>query len=177
MNHTVRLAALAEAFLFVHGSPVRRSELCAALSEDEAAVDAALAFLSEKYAGEASGITLRETGAGLALVTKKEFDAWLRETSGAEDALSPAALETLAVIAAKEPVTRAEIERVRGVSAGRMLTSLMEKDLVEERGRLEVAGRPILYGTTRRFLSSAGLSDVKELQETWAERVTEDELF
>lgn len=177
MRETIRLAALAEAFLFAHGSPVTRGELGAALSVDEEAVAVVLAFLSEKYAREDSGVTLRETGAGLALATKKEFDAWLTETSGAETPLSPAALETLAVIADKEPVTRAEIERVRGVSAGRMLASLMEKDLVEERGRLEVPGRPILYGTTKRFLNCAGLSDVAALREMWAERVTEEKLF
>lgn len=94
-----------------------------------------------------------------------------------EIALSPAALETLAVIADREPVTRAEIERIRGVSAGRVLASLLEKDLIEERGRLEVPGRPILYGTTKRFLQCAGLSDVKELRESWKKRMTEGELF
>jgi segregation and condensation protein B len=111
------------------------------------------------------------------LATKKEFDEWLSASSGKETTLSAAAVETLAVIAAEEPVTRAEIERVRGVGAGRILASLMEKDLIEERGRLDSLGRPILYGTTRRFLASAGLSDVKELQKKWNERMTEGDLF
>lgn len=74
-----------------------------------------------------SGITLHETGTGWSLATKKEYDAWLTETLGKQTPLSGAALETLAVIAMKEPVTRAEIEKIRGVSAGRILAALLEK--------------------------------------------------
>lgn len=177
MRGIERLAASLEAYLFIHAAPVKREALCQIMHEESCRVDEALAVLEKKYSDESSGITLHETGAGVALVTKKEYDAWLRETAGVETALSPAAMETLAVIAGKEPVTRAEIERIRGVSAGRILASLMEKDLVEERGRLDVPGRPILYGTTKRFLQCAGIGDVKELQDRWAKRLTEGELF
>ena len=177
MKDTDRLAASLEAFLFIHGAPVKIGDLCAVVDEEEVRVRAALAVLSARYAGEDSGICLRETGAGIFLATKKEFDAWLSTSAGREGNLSAAAIETLAVIAAKEPVTRAEIERVRGVGAGRILASLMEKDLIEERGRLEVLGRPILYGTTRRFLDAVGISDVKELQDKWNARLTEGDLF
>ena len=90
---------------------------------------------------------------------------------------SLATLETLAVIAMKEPVTRAEIEKIRGVSAGRILAALLEKELVEERGRLEVPGRPILYGTTKQFLKCTGLSSVSELKMKWAHAPDEGELF
>ena len=86
-------------------------------------------------------------------------------------------METLAVIVSREPVTRAEIERIRGVSAGRILASLLEKELIEEKGRLEVPGRPILYGTTARFLQCAGISDAEELRKAWAGKMTEGELF
>lgn len=177
MRSAERLAAALEAYLFIHGSPVKRQELAGILREDVSWLDMALNCLSQKYSREDSGIMLRETGAGISLVTKKEYDAWLRETLGGESALSAAALETLAVIAAKEPVTRAEIERIRGVGAGRVLASLIEKDLVEERGRLEVAGRPIVYGTTKRFLQCTGLSDIKDLQAHWGNRMKEGELF
>lgn len=172
-----RLAASLEAYLFIHGAPVKRKELEGALDESSDAVAAALTLLTEKYSHENSGIMLRETGAGIALVTKKEYDSWLRETAGSEAPLSSAALETLAVVASKEPVTRAEIERIRGVAAGRVIASLIEKDLIEERGRLDVPGRPILYGTTKRFLQCTGLSDVKDLQERWSKKMTEGELF
>lgn len=96
---------------------------------------------------------------------------------GRQTPLSGAALETLAVIAMKEPVTRAEIEKIRGVSAGRILAALLEKELVEERGRLEVPGRPILYGTTKQFLKCTGLSSVSELKMKWAHAPDEGELF
>ena len=91
--------------------------------------------------------------------------------------LAGAALESLAVIAMKEPVTRAEIEKIRGVSAGRILAALLEKELVEERGRLEVPGRPILYGTTKQFLKCTGLSSVSELKMKRAHAPDEGELF
>lgn len=177
MRGIERLAAAVEAYLFIQGDPVKRKDLAAAVEEDEERLAEALELLRARYEREDSGLVLRETGAGLALATKKEYDAWLSETSGRESSLSTAAIETLAVVAAKEPVTRAEVERIRGVGAGRILASLMEKELIEERGRLEVPGRPILYGTTKRFLVCAGLSDVKELQERWAKQMTEGELF
>lgn len=177
MRGTARLAAALEAYLFIHGAPVARAELLTVMQEDEARIEEALALLRERYGREDSGIELHETGAGLALATKKEYDAWLTETAGSRASLSPAALETLAVIAGREPVTRAEIERIRGVSAGRVLASLMEKDLIEERGRLDVPGRPILYGTTKRFLQCAGISGVEELRKHWDKRMTEGELF
>lgn len=177
MRGTARLAAALEAYLFIHGTPVRRTELAAVMQEDAGRIEEAIGLLRDRYSREDSGIQLHESGAGLALATKKEYDAWLSEKAGGKSPLSPAALETLAVIADREPVTRAEIERIRGVSAGRVLASLLEKDLIEERGRLEVPGRPILYGTTKRFLQCAGLSDVKELRESWKKRMTEGELF
>lgn len=177
MRGIERLAAAVEAYLFIQGDPVKRKDLAAAVEEDEERLAEALELLRTRYEREDSGLVLRETGAGLALATKKEYDAWLSEASGRESSLSTAAIETLAVVAAKEPVTRAEVERIRGVGAGRILASLMEKELIEERGRLEVPGRPILYGTTKRFLVCAGLSDVKELQERWAKQMTEGELF
>lgn len=177
MRGTARLAAALEAYLFIHGAPVARKELTEILREEDGRVEEALVLLREKYRREDAGIELHETKAGIALATKKEYDAWLTETAGARASLSPAALETLAVIAGREPVTRAEIERIRGVSAGRVLASLLEKDLVEERGRLDVPGRPILYGTTKRFLQCAGIADVKDLQKHWEERMTEGDLF
>ena len=167
MRGLSRLAALLEAFLFVKGDPVTMEELVSTLGENPDEIEKALALLKERY----------ETGAGWSLATKKEYDAWLTETLGKQTPLSGAALETLAVIAMKEPVTRAEIEKIRGVSAGRILAALLEKELVEERGRLEVPGRPILYGTTKQFLKCTGLSSVSELKMKWAHAPDEGELF
>ena len=156
MRGLSRLAALLEAFLFVKGDPVTMEELVSTLGENPDEIEKALALLKERYGKDDSGIT---------------------ETLGKQTPLSGAALETLAVIAMKEPVTRAEIEKIRGVSAGRILAALLEKELVEERGRLEVPGRPILYGTTKQFLKCTGLSSVSELKMKWAHAPDEGELF
>lgn len=177
MRGTERLAALLEAFLFVKGDPVTMKEMTEAVDESSVEIEKALALLEKKYEKDDAGIMLHETGAGWALTTKKEYDAWLTDTLGKQTPLSAAALETLAVIAVKEPVTRAEIEKIRGVSAGRILATLLEKELVEERGRLDVPGRPILYGTTKRFLKCTGLSSVSELKMRWVEKPDEGDLF
>ncbi len=171
------LVALLEAFLFVKGDPVTLKEISEALEEDSVTIGDALEALQKKYEKKDSGIMLRETGAGWSLTTKKEYSEWLTKTVGKEAPLSAAAMETLAVTAMKEPVTRAEIEKIRGVSAGRILASLLEKGLIEERGRLDVPGKPILYGTTKQFLNCTGLSSVNELKTRWAEKSDEGDLF
>ncbi len=173
----VHLAALIEAFLFAKGNPVSLSELAEAMEEDKDEIEKALAFLSEKYEKPDSGITLRKSGTGYSLATKKVYDGWLSARMGRQMPLSSAATETLAVVACKEPVTRAEIERIRGVAAGRVLGLLLEKGLIEERGRLDIPGRPILYGTTRRFLDCTGLSDISELRKELEDGVGEGNLF
>lgn len=171
------LAALLEAYLFAKGSPATLQEISDALHEDSVDIEDALEHLKKKYESSDSGITLHENGAGFSLTTKKIYSSWLSETLGKQTPLSQAAMETLAVVACKEPVTRASIEKIRGVSAGRVLTSLMEKGLIEERGRLDVPGHPILYGTTKLFLQSVGLSSVKELKLKWKSEPDEGDLF
>mgnify|MGYP000965813712 CR=1 FL=1 len=115
MRGIERTAAALEAFLFIKGNPVSMKEMEEALHENEAAVREALHVLAEKYSKPDSGITLHESGAGWALATKKEYDAWLTETTGEQDRLSSAALETLAVVAVRD---RKNPWRVRRKSAG-----------------------------------------------------------
>lgn len=176
-NTLIQLSALIEAFLFAKGSPVSLADMAKAVGEDSQMIEKALTLLSEKYEKPDSGLTLHHTGAGYMLATKKKYDTWLSSLLGKQTPLSAAALETLAVVACKEPVTRVEIEKIRGVAAGRVLGLLMEKGLIEERGRLDIPGRPILYGTTKRFLACTGLSDVNELRMRWREGLEEGELF
>ena len=177
MKGAAALSPLIEAFLFARGTPATLKELARALGEDTVSVEKGLEYLKARYDRADSGITLHHTGAGYGLATKKEYDSWLSSLLGKQTPLSAAALETLAVIALREPVTRVEIEKIRGVSAGRVISLLMEKDLVEERGRLDVPGRPILSGTTRRFLQATGLNDVSELKTRWSGKPDEGELF
>ena len=176
-NTLIQLSALIEAFLFAKGSPVSLTDMAKAVGEDSQMIEKALTLLTEKYEKPDSGLTLHHTGAGYMLATKKKYDTWLSSLLGKQSPLSSSALETLAVVAFKEPVTRTEIEKIRGVSAGRVLAGLLEKGLIEERGRLDVPGRPILYGTTKRFLQCTGLSDISELRTRWSGKLDEGELF
>ena len=165
MKGAAALSPLIEAFLFARGTPATLKELARALGEDTVSVEKGLEYLKARYDRADSGITLHHTGAGYGLATKKEYDSWLSSLLGKQTPLSAAALETLAVIALREPVTRVEIEKIRGVSAGRVISLLM------------VPGRPILYGTTRRFLQATGLNDVSELKTRWSGKPDEGELF
>ena len=175
---TARFAASLEALLFARGNPVSLKELTELLHADAGRIEEGLDCLRKKYEAEDSGILLHQTGGGWCLSTKREYGDWISGLMGKSAPLSPAAMETLAVIACKEPVIRAEIEKIRGVSADRVLSSLLEKGLIEERGRLDVPGRPILYGTTELFLKCTGLSDVEELRSRWdTERKEEGRLF
>ena len=186
-NTLIQLSALIEAFLFAKGSPVSLTDMAKAVGEDSQMIEKALTLLSEKYEKPDSGLTLHHTGAGYMLATKKKYDTWLSSLLGKQTPLSAAALETLAVVACKEPVTRVEIEKIRGVKCDHAINKLveynlvrgllMEKGLIEERGRLDIPGRPILYGTTKRFLACTGLSDVNELRMRWREGLEEGELF
>lgn len=127
MKGAAALSPLIEAFLFARGTPASLEELAKALGEDTVSVEKGLEYLKARYDKEEFGITLHRTGGGYTLATKKKYDSWLSSLLGKQTPLSPAAMETLAVIACREPVTRVEIEKIRGVSAGRVIALLMER--------------------------------------------------
>ena len=116
-------------------------------------------------AGLPRGIQLLQLGNACQLVTKEVFAPYIKAALGVKDGgnLSKASLETLAIVAYNQPVTRAYIEQVRGVDSSYSLGVLTERDLIEEKGRMDVPGRPRLYGTTETFLRVFGLSDISEL--------------
>ena len=159
------LARRLEALLFISPRPVaaeRLADACAC-SEDEAA--AALDALRADYAAGAHGIELREVAGGFTFAVADDCAELVRRFTGAEkpDDLTPALLETLAVVAYLEPVTRAEIAEVRGVSSEWALSALEERGLVEQQGRDDTPGAPILYGTGERFLKLFGLGSRADL--------------
>jgi len=123
-----------------------------------------LAALQERYSGE-RGIHLVEIGRGFRMLTNPECAQAVAALHGrkARERLSPAALETLAIVAYKQPISRAEIERVRGVGVGPVLRHLLELDLIKVSGREEALGRALLYATTRLFLDRFGLKHLKDL--------------
>jgi segregation and condensation protein B len=159
------LARRLEALLFISPRPIaatRLAEACAC-TEDEAV--AALEALRAEYADGRHGIELREIAGGFTFAVAGDCADDVRRFTGAEkpDDLTPALLETLAVVAYLQPVTRAEIAEVRGVSSEYALGGLEERGLVEQQGRADTPGAPVLYGTTTRFLKLFGLSSRDEL--------------
>jgi segregation and condensation protein B len=127
-----------------------------------------IAELSARYDRRGCAFQVEKLAGGYQLLTRANFAPWLRPLAGAEEEirLSPPALETLAVVAYRQPVLRSEIEAVRGVGCGEILRQLMDRDLLRIVGRSEELGRPLWYGTTKRFLETFGLSHLDELP--WA---------
>jgi segregation and condensation protein B len=157
-----QLANQIEAVLFVAEKPVSRAELAKVVGATPRQVDGALAELAQGYVG--SGLRLAHDGDDWQLITSPEQASVVSSYLGADRLrVSPASLETLAVIAYRQPVTRAEVEAVRGVNCDQTIYTLSQRRLIEERGRRETPGRPILYGTTWEFLECFGLSSLDEL--------------
>ena len=156
------LANSVEAVLFVAEKPVSRGEIAKVVGATPRQVEGALAELAQGYAG--TGLRLAHDGDDWQLVTSPEQAGAVSAYLGADRLrVSPASLETLAVIAYRQPVTRAEVEAIRGVNCDQTIYTLMQRRLIEERGRREGPGRPILYGTTWEFLECFGLSSLDEL--------------
>ena len=159
------LAGRIEAILFVAGEPVRVEELAKALNVTVRQVENELAKLRDEYDFNQRGFTLKRFGHQVQLATRALYatDVVHLLQPVQKQSLTQAAMETLAVIAYKQPVTRAEVEQVRGVKCDYSVQSLMKKELIMEVGRKETLGRPILYGTTENFLAHFGLSTLDDL--------------
>lgn len=153
-----------EAVLFASGEPISEKQLAEILEVDRENVAELLALEQERLEERQSGIELQETAGGWQLVTRADYFPYIEKLSQSMDRrLSHPAMETLAIIAFRQPVTKQEIEHIRGVHAEKVLSLLIERDLIQEVGRKAVIGRPILYGTTDTFLRCFGLRDLKEL--------------
>jgi len=159
------LLAATEALLFSSDQPLGLSLLTEALDAAPEAVIAALGELGESYAARGAGVELREIAGGWQIVTAPDQADWVgRMLRGKRRMrLSRAALETMAIIAYKQPVTKSEVEAIRGVDSSGVLATLLERNLVTIRGRSKVVGRPLLYGTTQEFLEYFGLRELAEL--------------
>jgi segregation and condensation protein B len=152
---------LAEALVFASAGPVGARALSQLLPEDVDA-DAVIAALRERYAGR--GVELVETGGGVQFRTAPDLSPRLRKVIEIPRRLPRVAMETLAIVAYHQPVTRAEIEEIRGASLSQQtLDALLEANLVAPKGRKETPGRPTLWGTTPQFLAQFGLKDLREL--------------
>ena len=159
------LAKIIEAILFVSGEPVQLGAVARALEVTELEVSAAADELASDYDYNRRGICLKRFGSHIQLSTRPDYAPQIEKLLQPiqKQSLSQAALETLAVVAYKQPVTRLDIEAVRGVKCDYSVQSLMNKGMIEEVGRKETLGRPILYGTTDAFLSHFGLTSLEDL--------------
>jgi segregation and condensation protein B len=160
-----RIRPALEALLFSSSRPVRDAELAEALEAEPSAVAAALASLAEEADVPSRGVRLERVAGGWRYVTRPEFDSLLRRYHEVTERsrLSLAALETLSIIAYRQPITLPEIQDVRGVNSSSVLTTLLEKKLVTTAGRKAVVGTPFLYRTTREFLVRFGLNELTDL--------------
>ena len=156
-----------EAIIFASGEPIPLEKIAAALELGKTETKALVAAVREEFNQMHSGIQIIQINDSYQMCTKAEFESHIRLALELKNntPLSAAALEVLAIVAYHQPVTKAFLEQVRGVDSSRVLNGLFAKGLVEERGRLELPGRPLLYGTTQNFLRCMGLSSLEELPE------------
>lgn len=160
------LAKLLEAALFASSRPLTVEELVTLDAESgEAAVRAALEEIRAEFDGDRHGVSLTEIAGGWQFLTRREHAESIDRAAFAlrPRRLSPAALETLAIIAYRQPVGRIEVDEIRGVDSGAVIDKLVERGLIEVASRGEGLGRPLLYGTTPQFLELLGLVDLEEL--------------
>ncbi|MDD4518793.1 MAG: SMC-Scp complex subunit ScpB [Limnochordia bacterium] len=161
---TDRLKGALEAILFASMAPVSLDTLARLLSIEPVEVEELVLDLERSLASSQRGVALFRHAGGYQLRTKAEYEEILLELGRqAETRLSDAAIETLSIIAYKQPITRAEIEDIRGVRADSAIKTLMERGLIEEVGRKKTIGRPLMYGTTLLFLESFGLDSLESL--------------
>lgn len=165
MARAKTLQAAAEAILFSVGEPLELSKIAQALEIDEDQARQVLLNLAAELDERGSGISLLQLGKQYQLASRPEFSEQVRTILEVRRnaPLSQAAFEVLAVIAYNQPVTKAFVEQVRGVDCSGVITTLCQKKLIEEKGRLELPGRPLVYGTTPDFLRCFSVSSLEEL--------------
>lgn len=159
------LSAAMEAVLFSSGEPMSTDRLSQVFELSPEKTEKTLAAFAEQLKAQKRGIELLRLENTWQLATVKDYAPYIKKAFDIrrKTPLSPAALEVLAVIAYNQPVTKSFIEQVRGVDCSGVVTTLVEKELIEERGRLELPGRPLLYGTTKNFLRCFSITDLSEL--------------
>ncbi|MCH5274892.1 MAG: SMC-Scp complex subunit ScpB [Lachnospiraceae bacterium] len=167
--------AVLEAILFTMGEAVEISRLASVLEMEEKEVKDVLAGMQERYEEENRGISLLWLEESVQLTTKAEHYEYLIKIAKTprKMVLTDTVMETLSIVAYKQPVTRLEVERIRGVSCDHAINKLLEYDLITELGRLDAPGRPLLFGTTEQFLRCFGVRSLDELPELSTVQVEE----
>lgn len=157
--------SIIESILFVWGEPIHIDEICKVLDLNKKDVRQVISLMQDQYKIAERGIELKVLDDYLQLSTKKEHDEYISKlvNKTKKKTLSNSAMEVLAIIAYKQPITRLEIDDIRGVKSYSSIENLIGKKLIQEVGRLDKIGKPILYGTTKEFLASFDLSSIKDL--------------
>ncbi|PRR78820.1 Segregation and condensation protein B [Clostridium liquoris] len=160
-----RFISVIESLLFVSGEPLKAKDMANILECDTKFIKSLIEDMKKLYREENRGIIIIETEDSYQLATKKENSEFVQKLlkTNVRQSLSQAALETLAIIAYKQPITRIDIDEIRGVKSDRAIQTLLEKGLTKECGRLDMPGRPILYGTTEEFLKYFGLESLNQM--------------
>jgi len=162
---TPTVESVVEAVLFASDEPLREVRLADVVGTSVKQIRRHIKSLNEKYEANNNAFRIEQIAGGFQMLTLSPYNHWLKKLLRvrSDNKLSGAALQSLAIIAYKQPVLRADIEAIRGVATGEMIRNLMYKGLVKIVGRAEVVGRPMLYGTTKKFLEVFGLNTLKDL--------------
>ncbi len=167
MNSKKKIKSAFESMMFIWGEPLNVKEAADIFDIDKDDAYALLKELQNEYVQEGRGIRIREVNKSFQFVTLHENEEYIEKlcTPVKVKKLSQAALEVLAIIAYKQPITKSEIDAIRGIKCDRVIDGLLNKELIEVRGRSEKIGRPLIYGTTDEFLKKFGFENIKELPE------------
>lgn len=157
--------SVVEAILFASDEPLSESRLAGIVETTAKQVRDCVESLNARYEANHNAFRIDQIAGGYQMLTQPIYNSWLQKMVRvrSDNKLGPAAMETLAIIAYKQPIIRADIEAIRGVAVGEVIRSLMYKGLVKIAGRAEILGRPMLYGTTKKFLEIFGLNSIKDL--------------
>ncbi|MEO1020928.1 MAG: SMC-Scp complex subunit ScpB [Bacteroidota bacterium] len=167
-----RLSSVIEALIFASAEPIPAEKICMIITEQEQQVELNTETitlfvdrLNERYEKTGASFRIEQLAGGLTFVTQPKFHFWLSifQHENAYRKLSQSAIETLAIVAYRQPITKPEIDQIRGVDSGYIVRQLMEKALIEVSGRADSLGKPLLYRTTRHFLRHFGMNSVNEL--------------
>ena len=164
MQYVEKIRATVESLLFITNEPLNIAQICELAELEEDDVVDVLDWLMDDYSDASKGIGVIKLGDGYIMAIKQEYLQYVEKLYRPQiSTLSMAALETLAIIAYKQPVTRGEVELIRGVKSDKIIQNLHVRELIEEQGRKDSPGRPILYGTTRKFLQYFNIESLDEL--------------
>jgi segregation and condensation protein B len=158
------IKGIIEALIFASESPLSVDKIADVVAaSDKKEIERLLGEIVREYQERRGGICLQEVAGGFQFRTRSDLAPWIKKLRGLRSLLTPASLETLAVIAYRQPVVKTDIDNIRGVDAGGAIKKLLEKKLIRIMGRKDVPGKPIIYGTTKKFLEIYNLQDLSDL--------------